>query len=63
MQSDDLSLEIAGGIMLAATVLMFARVAVYLWQSEKPMGAIGFGVISVIFWVTLVTAALGLADW
>ena len=63
MEQDLLSLKIAGGILVAATVLLFARIALWCAQRGYPVGAISFGGLSALFWITFVSASLGLADW
>ncbi|MAM63863.1 MAG: hypothetical protein CMH11_20450 [Maritimibacter sp.] len=59
----DLSSQITGGILVAATILLGARLALKLWQMGYKSGGLGLGFISGLFWTGYVFASLGLAPW
>lgn len=63
MEPEILPLQIAAGIILAATVLLMGRIAIRFWQDDKIVGALSLGAVSAIFWIALLSAGLGIAGW
>lgn len=59
----DISSQVTGGILVAAAILLGARLAVKLWEMGYPTGALSVGGISLLFWGGYVAAALGFVPW
>ena len=63
MEPDLLSLQIAGGILFAAAVILGLRLAIKLWQMGYPTGALSIGGICLFTWIAILYPVLGLAPW
>lgn len=60
---EHLPLQIASGILVAAVVLLLARVAFALWQRERHEAATLCGFFSALFGLSLILAGLGIVPF
>ena len=63
MEIEHLPLQIASGILIAATVMFAFRYAFVLWREDEKSGAIMVWLASIVGGGALIAAGIGLASW